>query len=458
MEIKHNDIKIPSGNPFVNCKLDRKQYADVLTSIVNAYPEGFVMAVNSAWGTGKTTFVKMWQQSLTDDGYRTLYFNAWENDLLSDPTIAILGELKKLLNTKNEALFKKMLSYGAIFAKNILPALGKAILKPYIDTDEIADAAENAIKAVTTIFEKEVDEYTKKKKGIDDFKILLSEYVEAEKGDHPIVFIVDELDRCRPDYAVEVLEKIKHFFSVKGIVFVLSIDKEQLGNSVKGFYGSDCINAEEYLRRFIDVEYMLPIPNYGVFCNYMYGYFQFDTFFELMDRRMILQQEDEKGAFKFITLTLAKQHSLTLREIEKCFSHARLALNSFPINQYVHPTLFFLLIFLRSHKPSIYSNIKLKRYKIEELLKEISDIIEIPKERVGFNVTYIIAEVLVRYNGYLYLYEDMLLDKEGENLCFTTSIDNAELIRCIKSVRSNRGEGSLEKLIGKIELYNKVIL
>lgn len=65
------------------------------------------------------------------------------------------------------------------------------------------------------------------------------------------MFIIDELDRCRPRYAVEVLEQIKHLFSVPGIVFVLSIDKVQLGNAIRGFYGSDLIDADEYYKNQI---------------------------------------------------------------------------------------------------------------------------------------------------------------------------------------------------------------
>jgi len=60
MKYKHYDITIPEDNPFANCKLNRKQYANVLTQIVSNYSDGFVMSVNGAWGTGKSTFMKMW--------------------------------------------------------------------------------------------------------------------------------------------------------------------------------------------------------------------------------------------------------------------------------------------------------------------------------------------------------------------------------------------------------------
>jgi tRNA A37 threonylcarbamoyladenosine biosynthesis protein TsaE len=61
MNIKHQELEIDPQKPFANCKLERQKYADVLTDIVKAYPQGFTLAINNEWGTGKTTFVRMWQ-------------------------------------------------------------------------------------------------------------------------------------------------------------------------------------------------------------------------------------------------------------------------------------------------------------------------------------------------------------------------------------------------------------
>ena len=103
-----------------------------------------------------------------------------------------------------------------------------------------------------------------RKKNIISFKNSLANFIEKSTEDKPVVFIIDELDRCRPNYAVEVLEQIKHLFSVPKIVFVLSIDKEQLGHAVRGVYGSEKLNADEYLRRFIDILYRNQILKYLV--------------------------------------------------------------------------------------------------------------------------------------------------------------------------------------------------
>jgi len=69
MNIKHEDVLIPDTNPFANCKLNRQKYAEALTNILTTYTEGFVLSINNKWGTGKTTFVKMWEKSLMNEGF-----------------------------------------------------------------------------------------------------------------------------------------------------------------------------------------------------------------------------------------------------------------------------------------------------------------------------------------------------------------------------------------------------
>ena len=69
--------------------------------------------------------------------------------------------------------------------------------------------------------------------------------------------MIDELDRCRPSYAIELLESAKHIFSVDGVVFALSTNRQQLEASIKGVYG-DSFSATDYLERFFDISFRLP--------------------------------------------------------------------------------------------------------------------------------------------------------------------------------------------------------
>ncbi|MGN6531795.1 MAG: KAP family P-loop NTPase fold protein, partial [Ginsengibacter sp.] len=325
---------------------------------------------------------------------------AWENDFDNNPLVALMAELNALTRDETKAIFKSLVKKGAVLTKNILPALLKAMAAKYIDTELIQDAIENTTKAATEILDDEIKEYTSKKEGLQEFKTKLTEFVKETKGNKPIVFIIDELDRCRPNYAVEVLEQIKHFFSVKGIVFVLSIDKIQLGNAVRGFYGSDRINADEYLRRFIDLEYIMPEPDTKVFCEYLYNYFGFDKFLESKERISSSEVRNDPEVLLAVASSMFQHANVSLRQQEKVFAHTRIILNSFRKNNYVFPSLLITLVILRIINPEFYSKIRKKQFSLDELDKEFS--ILVPAEGGKYSAKYftqVEANLIWMYNN-----------------------------------------------------------
>jgi len=402
MKIKHYEIGIPQENPFVNCKLAREPYARVLTDIVNTYADGFVLGINNEWGTGKTTFVKMWQQQLKNEGFQTIYFNAWENDFDSNPLVALMSELETLATAKNRKVFKSVVEKGAVLVKNIAPALAKSLIKKYvIDIDEIAvDVIENAAKASTEILEGEIKEYSSKKKTIVEFRKELEKFVKQADNTKPLIFIVDELDRCRPNYAVEVLEQIKHFFSVSGIVFVLSIDKKHLASAVKGFYGSEQIDSNEYLRRFIDLEYSIPKPSTRDFIKYLFDYYCFKDFFSSQERIRYNELRNDSENFLLMSEFLLVKSNSTLRQQERIFALTRLVLCSFKANEYTFPHLLFVLVYLKVIRDDLFQKIDKKELSLQELSDLIGElVIAEDKDSDGINLGYVEALLLWFYNN-----------------------------------------------------------
>ena len=444
MKIRHHEIEIPQENPFFNCKLARELYARVLTDIVNTYADGFVLAINNEWGTGKTTFVKMWQQQLNNEGFQTIYFNAWENDFDSNPLVALMSELETLTNRKNKKVFKSVVEKGAVLVKNIAPALAKSLIKKYVvDVDDIAvDAIENATKASTEIFEHQIKEYSSKKKTIVEFKKELGKFVKQGDNTKPLIFIIDELDRCRPNYSVEVLEQIKHFFSVSGIVFVLSIDKNHLASAVKGFYGSEQIDSIEYLRRFIDLEYSIPIPHTKLFNEYLFGYYEFNDFFRSNERKKISEFSSDDQALLQIADVLFTKTNATLRQQERIFALTRLILCSFKSNQYIFSHLLFILVYLKTMQNDFFQKIERNEFSLQELSDLFFDIIYSKnKDPRGINILYIESLLLWFYNNDRdFQDKEKLLDKDEAN----------NLITPIKSKLENENERSLAQCFGHI--------
>lgn len=469
MKIKHREIEIPTENPFENCQLGREQYAQILTDIIKVYADGFVLAINNEWGTGKTTFVKMWQQHLENNNFKTIYFNAWENDFDSNPLVAIMSELKTLTNSKNKAVFKSAVEKGAVLAKNVLPALLKAVAKKYIDTEELVDAIENTTKGATEIFEEEIKDYTHKKKSIGDFRIELGKFVEKTENDNPLVFIIDELDRCRPHYAVEVLEQMKHFFSVPGIVFVLSIDKNHLASSVRGFYGSENINTDEYLRRFIDLEYSIPMPSNKAFCKYLYTYYSFGEFFSLPKRIMLREPKSDGEHFLKIAEILFDNIRATLRQQEKIFAQSRLILRCFGERNYTFSHLLFYLVFLKTLNNDLYRKIEGQSLTLQELSDAFADTIPSNIEKYQeVNLIYLQALLLQFYNNsHEHQAREKLFvkDNEGNEVISITSklekgIIPINLAICIKSIQMDLSYRyiNLEYLLKKISLSEPLII
>ena len=195
MKCKLDKLEIPADQPFKNCKLDREKYAEILKTIIITYQKGFVLAINGRWGTGKTTFVEMWKAYLELDGLRTLYFNAWENDFISDPLIGLLGELKKMNpQEKAEKALESVINTAGKIVLKAAPAMFKGIIKRYAD-EEVVDIIYDGIEEGASMLKKEIENYENQKRSLGEFRKELEKYVNEFCEKKPLIFIIDELDR-----------------------------------------------------------------------------------------------------------------------------------------------------------------------------------------------------------------------------------------------------------------------
>jgi hypothetical protein len=371
MSLKHT-FEINPDDPFKNDKLKREEEAKTLTNLVKNYADGFVLAINNEWGSGKTTFVKMWQAHLKKEGVESLYFNAWENDYQEDVLVALLSELEELKD-EEKANFDTVIKKAVPMAGKVASGALKALLATYGLDKVLQGAIDGAIEGGEELLKSEIDAYGKRKEGLKDFQESLENYAQAVTEEHPLVFIIDELDRCRPSYAVEVLEQVKHIFSVPGIVFVLAIDKIQLGHAVKGVYGSSEMDDVEYLRRFIDVEFSLPKPDSLSFIQYLYEYHKL--------REIILEPPHNPTTTFYIDEfcnylnILSRVFNLRLRQVEKIVVQLKITLSTSKPVSGLKPALILLLAALKLKEEALYNKIKTKKIGEQELLDELADIL-----------------------------------------------------------------------------------
>ncbi|PEN07887.1 hypothetical protein CRI93_05425 [Longimonas halophila] len=383
---------IPEDVPFRNDKLDREPTADFLTDLLCSAEGPYVMSLNAPWGTGKTTFVKMWKQKLINDGYSALYFNAWENDFADDPLIAFIDAIDVLVDeqsggSKTEALKDA----GGKILKQVAP-LGLHLLTAGVlsgnEFDDgfgelLADQKDNIANALIQGGGDLVKAHQQKKGAIEAFRHELQTFVEelqdnAGEDEHaPLFFFVDELDRCRPDFAVELLERIKHLFNVPGIIFILVTNPDQLRHSVKAMYGQG-MNAKGYLRRFVDLDYTLPDPEPGAFAGFLFekyglGEFSIATHW---GRRSESAGGDEANLLLQVAGWSCHVFNLKLREQKQYF--ARLALirsvlenrQSIPLPAWA---LLAFLVALRKKREDLYMDIHSSKSKHEEVDQVIAN-------------------------------------------------------------------------------------
>lgn len=363
MKIKLNNINIDKKDPFKEDILERKESVEILTQLISETQDSLVLAIDSLWGTGKTTFVKMWQMHLENKGFSTLYFNAWENDFNDDALIALIGEIEIAIDsfeTENSKLdkiqynFEKIKRAASVLIKNSIPIALKYASAGVLDYD---DLTEKAIGEITEkIAKNEINKYEESKHILTEFKEHLENFAkEITDSEKPIVFFIDELDRCRPTYALQVLEKAKHFFNVENIVFVLAIDKNQIGNSIKGIYGLD-MDVDGYLRRFIDLNYHLPEPPKGAFVEALFKRFNFNKYFEERTNQSSNFRHD-KEHFVSIFSELFSIFNFSLRIQEQCFTQISLVFKTTPVSLKLYPILLAVLISIKNYNLDLY-----KRY------------------------------------------------------------------------------------------------
>lgn len=244
---------------------------------LNSIEDDCSIALEGYWGSGKTFFVKQMEMiikafnpfiemneemrnSIMDEMQRyirnynadklikqvPIYYDAWLYDNESDP---ILSLVYSILETFESDLIFKDIEFNADSIResfnNILSSLHiKLGIPNLVKTDDwLAD-----IKKSRNI-------YSTVKEFLD--KLL------EERGDRLVIFI-DELDRCSPEYAVKLLERIKHYFNNDRITFVFSVNLEQLQHTIKSHYGAS-FEASRYLDRFFDLRLSLPAPNKRAF-------------------------------------------------------------------------------------------------------------------------------------------------------------------------------------------------
>jgi len=319
-------------NGFSEDRLNRARVAEFLTDYLTTEgtKRNYVLNVNAEWGAGKTYFLKRWQHSIKND-HPVVYIDAWQQDFSDDPLLtvvsSIIDQLQNQHGSQGDATIQKAARGVLGLFKVAAPFVAKAVVKKVsgIDTDEFADKlkAEGAFDMAASdvagkFVEGLLEDHANKKKSIDHFKASIKEWASNIKGTtnlHPPVFIfIDELDRCRPTYAIEMLEVIKHLFDMEGVVFVVATDTQQLQHAIKVIYGEG-FDASTYLGRFFNRRITLRC---GEIRDYVQNLPQFESLKELVvEKKGVWPGQMEQRDLLEQTCAPMENYELDLRTAER---------------------------------------------------------------------------------------------------------------------------------------------
>ena len=403
------DVKITKDDPFINDKLNRKDDIEFLTSLINTLTEPFVISINAPWGTGKSTFIKMWERYLENLNIQSIYFNAWENDFTNEPLIALIGEINEFFHEctkKNRDLLKqikKLKEHGA--------HLIKKDITDFINTNSSSDKSNEDLFA--EYVKDKIDSYSWEKDIHKNFKREVAEFAKIVTADKkPFVIFIDELDRCRPSYAIELLEIINHYFSVENIVFVLAVDREQLLNSIEMVYGNN-MDSDGYLRKFIDLDIKLPKVSVEVYIDYLI----FERF--KLSKLEILENKIENLSSSMSSI--ANIYDLSLREIEQCLIQVNMLVRTKFKEWNISGELLGFLITFRIAKPELYAKFISKETSGRVVIKELKKSLD----GQNFLKTYQMLEVFL-LSAFLDFYQYNILMGEYKNMAEDSERDEKD--------------------------------
>ena len=262
-----NEMTIKEENIIKTFDLDvlnRKPQLYKLIRLLNVIEDNYTISIDGAWGVGKTFFIEQlrylyespnYKKYFNIDGqkeiesfrdkYIPVYYNAWENDDHDNVIESLIFNLLDVVPKQKKKIFNNKKDYLEIvkpILSNIIERGSKGWLKKEI-FDKI-DSFDKLSESIITCEEKKQGLYKL-------FDLIAKENIR-------ILLIIDELDRCKPDFSVKVLEAVKHFYNYSNITCLVVTNNNQLSKCIKHFYGND-FDGYGYLNKMYDTVLTLDV-------------------------------------------------------------------------------------------------------------------------------------------------------------------------------------------------------
>ena len=259
-------------------KIGREEVVDKICGLVDSLEKdkNFCLALNGEWGSGKSFVLSMIEEKLSQKSeYIVIKYDAWENSFYYEPLIAILSCVIDCLESK----LSKMKGYGKVAVevgknkvKEIVEKLSESggkigfVAKLIKDLTEIVPNFKN-VSLATDTKDAQLEIFRSYKSLLLEVKELLNKLTKkvfVENKQTKLAILVDEIDRCLPDEQLKILERLHHLFGVNNCAVIVALNREQVTNTYSKICGG---NGKEYLRKFFDYNFELPMLNVEFFKN-----------------------------------------------------------------------------------------------------------------------------------------------------------------------------------------------
>ncbi len=311
--IKNTNKRFSDGDDY-----SRQPVAEKLIKLLKSDIDVSPLILDGDWGTGKTVFcqrmISLINDAAEDDRLKAVYIDAFKADHIDEPILMILTAILALLPESEKS---KLIEKAKPFLRTGMKVMVKAGVQHFFrqSAESIADEfREGAEELSVGALDKSIEYILKDAQKAEHNLALLRASLEEIASKQPLVIMIDELDRCRPTFAVSVLENIKHIFDLDNVQFVLVTNTTQLQASINKLYGMS-VDSKRYLDKFLGFTYSLPhlYKKNGVGNHTIASVTHFMNLIKKDPKLAVLKAHDR---FSSLFTELIKQRNLSLREVE----------------------------------------------------------------------------------------------------------------------------------------------
>ncbi|EOC1795601.1 P-loop NTPase fold protein [Vibrio fluvialis] len=370
------------------------------------------LVIDGHWGTGKSEFChKLCNLLKKQDNYQVIYIDAYKSDHLDEPLITIMSELLSLVpekEGKRKRAIQKAIPALRFILKTALKAGASHILRQ--NADDVLDSLSDEIQGTT---DKAIDASVERllRDNIDSQRNIemLQDVLRGIAKNKSIIICIDELDRCRPSYSVDLLETIKHVFDVDGVQFLLVTNWNQLKASINHSYGQN-VDANKYLDKFVSFRISLPETNeIGSFQTELNSYEHYTGLIknsEALAESVMLGKYYEQ--FNILAERLIRTHNLSLREVETFVRHLEIFHIIQPDkldrrNIFGYNVLHFMSVFISGFMPGLTESVIKNTVEPDQICEifNVNSVPDITKAQPEHYVTFTVMLALEITNSQL---------------------------------------------------------